>query len=96
MTMLSNIPGYPPAAPRHTSGPETTSTPGKLLSARVKRLIDRLAAAAIARYERHASIVALRQLSDRELKDIGIWRYQIGEALDEAAKARARAQGFDC
>ena len=47
-----------------------------LLSARLRRLINAWAAAAIARHERRAALAALRQLDDRELKDIGIYRGQ--------------------
>jgi uncharacterized protein YjiS (DUF1127 family) len=101
MTMLSNIPGHPPAAFRNRTGvgnrsrPGNRSRAGRLLVARFKRFVDHLVAAVIARHERHAAFVELRQLSDRELKDIGIRRYQIGEGLDDAAETRARLQGFD-
>jgi uncharacterized protein YjiS (DUF1127 family) len=101
MTMLSNIPGYPPAASRNRnsvgnrSGPRYRSRAGRLVVVRFKRFIDHLVAAVIARHERHAAFVELRRLSDRELKDIGIWRYQIGEGFDDAAETRARLQIFD-
>lgn len=95
MTMLSNIPGYPPAAVRNRSSIANRRRTGRLLVVRFKRFIDRLVAAVIARHERHAAFVELRQLSDRELKDIGIRRYQIGEGLNDAAETRARLQGFD-
>jgi uncharacterized protein YjiS (DUF1127 family) len=62
------------------------------LLARFRRLLNRLAAAAIARYERHAAQVVLRHLNDRELKDIGLYRYQIDDGLDDAARTRARWQ----
>jgi len=95
MTMLSNIPGYPPAAVRNRSSIANRSRAGRVLVVRFKRLVDHLVAAVIARHERHAAFVELRQLSDRELKDIGIRRYQIGEGHDDAAATRARLQGFD-
>jgi uncharacterized protein YjiS (DUF1127 family) len=82
MTMLSNIPRYPPATARHRS------SVGSFL-VWLGRLVDRLVAAAIARHARHADLVALRRLSDRELKDIGICRGEIDHGLDEAAKTRA-------
>jgi uncharacterized protein YjiS (DUF1127 family) len=59
------------------------------------RFVDRLVAAAIARHARHAERAALRQLSDRELKDIGIYRGEIEHGLDEAAKTHARLQRLD-
>ena len=52
---------------------------------RLGRLINRWIAAEIARRERQAAIVALRQLSDRELKDIGLTRGEIGVGLAKAA-----------
>ena len=88
MTMLSNSPGYPQASRRHSS----RGSPSRLLILRFRRLLNLLVAAALARYERHAASATLRHLSDRELKDIGLFRYQIGEALDDAAKTRARLQ----
>jgi uncharacterized protein YjiS (DUF1127 family) len=92
MTMLSNIPGYSPATAR--SGLENFRRLGISL-ARFKRSIDRLVAAALAYHARKTELLSLRRLSDRELKDIGIWRYQIGEGLDDAARTRARWQGCD-
>jgi uncharacterized protein YjiS (DUF1127 family) len=84
MTMLSNIPRYPATA-------RNRSSVGSFL-VWLGRLVNRLVAAAIARHERQAEIVALRRLSDRELKDIGICRGEIDYGLDEAAKTRARQQ----
>jgi uncharacterized protein YjiS (DUF1127 family) len=88
MTMLSNIPRYPLATARNRSGV------GSFL-VRLGRLVDRLVAAAIARHERHAELVALRRFSDRELQDIGICRGEIDYGLEEAAKTRARLQCLD-
>ena len=88
MTMLSNIPRYPPATARNRS-----RVGGFLVW--LGHLVDRLVAAAIARHERQAQLAALRQLSDRELKDIGICRGEIDYALDAAAKTRARLQCLD-
>jgi uncharacterized protein YjiS (DUF1127 family) len=42
-------------------------------------------AASIARHKRPAALVALCQLDDRELKDFGVCRCQIGEAVEQAA-----------
>lgn len=63
-----------------------------ILLARIGRLINRWIAAAIARHERQAHLFALRQLNDRELKDIGLYRDDIGGNLAEAAKHRTRMQ----
>jgi uncharacterized protein YjiS (DUF1127 family) len=89
MTMLSNIPGCPPATIRNRRHA------GRSLVARFRRLIDRLVAAAIAHHERQAELVALREFSDRELQDIGIYRCQIDYGLQEAAETRARLQRLD-
>ena len=88
MTMLSNIPRYPLATARNRS-----SVGGFMVW--LGRLVDRLVAAAIVRHQRQAELAALRKLSDRELKDIGICRGEIDYALDEAAKTRARLQRLD-
>jgi len=88
MTMLSNIPRYPLATARSQS-----SVGGFLV--RLRRLVDHLVAAAIARHERHAALAALHRFSDRELRDIGICRGEIDYALDQAAKTRARLQRLD-
>jgi uncharacterized protein YjiS (DUF1127 family) len=47
-------------------------------------------AAAIIEWERRADIDALRNLGDRELKDIGLRRGDIDAALAEAASERRR------
>jgi uncharacterized protein YjiS (DUF1127 family) len=49
-------------------------------------------AAVIARRERQANLVALRHLSDRDLKDIGLYRCEIGDALEQRARDRRRIQ----
>jgi uncharacterized protein YjiS (DUF1127 family) len=87
MTML-NIPRYPPATERYRT------RVGSFL-VWLGRLVDRLVAAAIARHERQAERVALLQLSDRELKDIGIYRSEIEHGLEAAAKTRSQLQRFD-
>jgi uncharacterized protein YjiS (DUF1127 family) len=87
MTMLSNIPHYPVTT-------RNRSTVGSSL-VWLGRLVNRLVAVALVRYARHAERAALRQLSDRELKDIGIYRGEIDHGLDQAAKTRARLQQLD-
>jgi uncharacterized protein YjiS (DUF1127 family) len=62
---------------------------------RLGRLINHSIAAAIAHRARQADIVILRRLSDRELKDIGLTRGDIGEGLAEAARCRIRMQQIE-
>ena len=59
---------------------------------RLGHLINRSVAAEIARRARAADIALLRQLSDRELKDIGLTRGDLGDGLAEAARCRIRQQ----
>jgi uncharacterized protein YjiS (DUF1127 family) len=85
MTMIGSPQSYPitPAAVRRAL----------VISAkRLGRFINRWIAAVIAHREQQANLVLLRSLSDRELRDIGLDRNQIGEGLAEAAKARNRMQ----
>ena len=56
------------------------------------RLIDRWIASIIASREREAALVVLRDLGDRELKDIGIYRCKIGDTLSEIARDRTWLQ----
>ena len=57
------------------------------------RTINNAIAAVIAQREQQANLTILRNFSDRELRDIGLSRSQIGVAgLAEAAKDRMRAQ----
>ncbi|MCP4620873.1 MAG: DUF1127 domain-containing protein [Bradyrhizobium sp.] len=58
----------------------------------VLRTINNAVANIIAQREHQAQLTILRQLSDRELRDIGISRSDIGVGLAEAAKDRARSQ----
>jgi uncharacterized protein YjiS (DUF1127 family) len=64
----------------------------RIFLARLARLINGWIAAMIAHREYEANLVVLRSLSDRELKDIGLNRGEVGEALAEAAKTRLRKQ----
>jgi uncharacterized protein YjiS (DUF1127 family) len=59
---------------------------------RLGRLLDGCVASIIAELERRAEIDALRRLSDRQLKDIGLYRGQIEGGLKEAARDRLRQQ----
>ena len=85
MTMLNNTSPYAVTAPGVRRG-------ATILLARLGRLINRWIAALIAHRERQAALVALRHLSDRDLKDIGLCRNEIGDALTERAEERARMQ----
>ena len=85
MTMLNNTSPYAVTAPGVRRG-------AAVFLARLGRLINRWIAAVIAHRERQAALVALRHLSDRDLKDIGISRSEIGDALAERARERLRMQ----
>jgi uncharacterized protein YjiS (DUF1127 family) len=58
----------------------------------VGRTLKRWMAAVIAERARQADIIVLRQLNDRELKDIGLTRGDLREGLIEAARTRNRMQ----
>ena len=87
MSMLNNTSGY-----------FTTSAAirGAVRSCRawLADLITRWIATMIARRKHQAHLSVLRQFSDRELKDIGLYRSQIGEGLAEAAKVRSAQQEY--
>jgi uncharacterized protein YjiS (DUF1127 family) len=51
-----------------------------------------LIAAIVAERERQANLAVLWALSDRELRDMGLVRSQIGAGLAEAAKDRSCGQ----
>jgi len=80
MTLLNHTTGHIPASAtiRSTFG---------YLSSRAGQLIDRATAAFIAQRERQANLVLLRTLNDRELRDIGLARGEIGGNIAEAAAA---------
>jgi uncharacterized protein YjiS (DUF1127 family) len=86
--MVLNFPRYPPVIERYRTRIDS-------FLVWLGHLVDRLVAAAIARHERQAERVALRQFSDRELRDIGICRGEIEHSLEEAAKTRAELQRLD-
>ena len=73
------------------SSTDTPILPGGLASL-LNRLVNRWVAGVIARAERQAARAALRQLDDRELKDIGIYRHQLGDAFSEIVRERQRLQ----
>jgi len=58
----------------------------------VFRAINNVIAAIIAQREQQANLTVLRKMSDRELRDIGLARSEIGAGLAQAAKERMRTQ----
>ena len=56
------------------------------------RLANNAVAAVIVQRERQASLTILRSMTDRELRDVGVSRNQLGPGLALAARERARAQ----
>ncbi len=85
MTMLNNTSG--PLAVS-TTVRDSIRTSGSWLG----RLINNLVAAVIAHREYQANLAMLRQLTDRELADIGLHRNDIRGGLPEAAKLRSEMQ----
>jgi uncharacterized protein YjiS (DUF1127 family) len=83
MTILTTVP---------TSATRPFAWRTAVLLARVRRLINRFIAAAIARHERHAARTALHRLDDRQLQDIAMTRSEIDSRLEELAQIRARMQ----
>jgi hypothetical protein len=78
MTMFSDIATTTPFIRRRFS----------IFWVRLGRHINRRIAAAIARRERQAALVALRHFGDRGPRDIGIRRYQIGDAPADCEQKR--------
>jgi uncharacterized protein YjiS (DUF1127 family) len=58
----------------------------------VFRAVNNVIANIIAQREHQAQLTILRQLSDRELRDIGLARSEIGTGLAQAARDRTRLQ----
>jgi uncharacterized protein YjiS (DUF1127 family) len=85
MTMPSIIPSHSTVAPAIRRGIGFPLV-------RLGRLVDRWVSAAIARHERRAVLLALGQLSDRELGDMGLYRGDIGVGLAEAVRCRLQMQ----
>ena len=82
MSILSNITDTTPIAVQRST---------RNFARGIFRVINHFVAAIIAERERQANLAILRNLSDRELWDIGIARSQIGAGLAEAAKERSTA-----
>jgi uncharacterized protein YjiS (DUF1127 family) len=85
MTMLSIV--------SSASGMPFTRRRILFVAAKLRCTVNAWAAAIIASYERRAAIATLRQLDDRELKDIGLYRGQIDEAIERAARSRLHRLG---
>jgi uncharacterized protein YjiS (DUF1127 family) len=79
MTMLTNM---------QLAAVSSSRRSAKLLLARLTRLVNDWVAAAIVRRERKAAFFALHSLDDRDLKDVGLTRGDIHEALERAARLR--------
>ena len=84
MTLLNSSYAYP--------GTSYVRRSFRSASRRFLVLINRWVAAFLARREYQANVAVLHNLSDRELRDMGLYRGQIGTALEEAAKYRALRQ----
>ena len=85
MSMLSSISEF-------SSRPLAIRRSIRILARGVAATANRLTAAIIAERERQANLAVLRALSDRELRDMGLVRSQIGVGLAQAAKDRSWAQ----
>ena len=64
----------------------------RLFGRSVSRAINNVIAAIIAQREQQANLTVLRKMSERELRDIGLARSEIGAGLAQAAKERMRTQ----
>ena len=89
MTMLNSTSSH---FARSAARPSPTYRKARFFLKSLAHMINGWIAAAIAQRERQANLVVLRNLTDRELSDMGLSRNQIGEGLPEAAKDRARQQ----
>jgi hypothetical protein len=82
MTMLINVP--------HHSAP-TVRTGLRVLSAQFCNLVNYWVAAALARRERQATLVVRRYLRNRDVREIGVYRYKIGDAPAHTAESNRNA-----
>ena len=81
MTLLNSSAGY--------YGTARVRKSLRSIGRRFLNLVNGWVAAFIARCEYQATLTVLRRLSDRELRDMGLYRNQIGPALKDAARYRA-------
>ncbi|WP_422256576.1 DUF1127 domain-containing protein [Bradyrhizobium sp.] len=85
MTLLNTSSGY-------YGGTVRVRKSFRFIGRRFFSLVNGWVAAFIARREYQANLAVLRSLSDRELRDMGLHRGQIGPALEDAARYRASRQ----
>jgi uncharacterized protein YjiS (DUF1127 family) len=64
----------------------------RLFERSISRAINNVIAAIIAQREQQANLTVLRKMSERELRDIGLARSEIGAGLAQAARERMRSQ----
>jgi hypothetical protein len=89
MTMLTSTSShFARSAPR----PSPTYRKARFFLKSLAHLINGWIATAIARRERQANLCILRKLGERELRDMGLGRNQLGEGLRAAANDRAELQ----
>ena len=85
MSMLHTISDF-------SGGPYAVRRSIRSFARSVWRFANNAVAVVIAQRERQATVAILRSMTDRELRDVGISRNQIGPGLALAARERARAQ----
>ena len=85
MSMLNSISDF-------SARPSAFGRSIRNLARAVAGVANRLIAAIIAERERQANAAMLRARSDRELRDMGLVRSQIGAGLGQAAKDRSCGQ----
>ena len=84
MTLLNSSSGY--------SGTSCVRKSVRSIGRRFFNIVNGWVAAFLAQREYQATLVVLRSFSDRELRDMGLDRGQIGPALEDAARYRASRQ----
>jgi len=85
MSMLNSISDF-------SSTPMAIRRSSRIFARRLFRAFNNAVAAIIAQREYQANLAILRSFTDRELRDIGLERSQIGAGMAEAAKNRALSQ----
>lgn len=85
MSMLNSTSGF-------SASPFAIRRSLRVFGRAVFRAVNNAIAAIIAQREHQAQLTILRQMTDRELRDMGLSRSDIGAGLAEAARDRARSQ----
>ena len=85
MSMLNSISDF-------SSTPSAIQRSIKFFARGLFRVANNAVAAIIAQREHQANLAILRSFTDRELRDIGLERSQIGAGLAAAARDRALSQ----